>query len=325
MKPRLSLRSHYILRSLLIAALAAYIMHLNASNSLDYYLAPHMQTLLLLCPVPLLFIAFGMLWHAIAGASGEVCDCEHPLPSGLIKNISVYGLFTVPLLFGLLLPDQALGSDMAAKKGMIYTYPNPDVRRKAEERNASAASGMEKHGTNDDLAAVEDIALNERFVPKDIYSVEFAELAKRLYTLPVIRVEPDIFSETVGAMDMYKQHFQGKAITVQGFVFRDGHMNEDAFAVSRFLVMCCTADAVPFGVMVRAANASSFANDSWVQIDGTIQVTTSDGKETLQIQAERIQPIEQPSSPYIFTNPDSVAEFDELYSNDIETKEVINK
>ena len=73
---------HYILRSLLIAALAAYIMHLNASNSLDYYLAPHMQTLLLLlCPVPLLFIAFGMLWHAIAGASGEVCDCEHPCPA----------------------------------------------------------------------------------------------------------------------------------------------------------------------------------------------------------------------------------------------------
>ena len=81
MKPSLSLRSHYILRSLLIAALAAYIMHLNASNSLDYYLAPHMQTLLLLCPVPLLFIAFGMLWHAIAGASGEVCDCEHPCPA----------------------------------------------------------------------------------------------------------------------------------------------------------------------------------------------------------------------------------------------------
>ena len=54
---------------------------------------------------------------------------------------------------------------------------------------------------------------------------------------PVIKVEPDIFSETVGAMDMYKEHFQGKTISVQGFVFRDGHMNEDTFAVSRFLVM----------------------------------------------------------------------------------------
>lgn len=325
MKSSLRIRIHYTLRSLLVASLAAYIMHLNASDSLEYYLAPHMQTLLLLCPVPLLFIAFGMMWHSLAGDSGEVCDCEHPLPAGLVKNVTVYGLFSVPLLFGLLLPDQALGSDMASKKGMIYTYPNPDVRRKTDDRNTSAFSGTDKRLPGMDQGAEENTALNERFVAKDIYSVEFAELAKRLYTLPVIKVEPDIFSETVGAMDMYKEHFQGKTISVQGFVFRDGHMNEDTFAVSRFLVMCCTADAVPFGVLVRGTNAASFADDTWVQIDGTIQVATLNGKETLQIQAKRIQPIEQPASPYIFTNPDSVAEFDELYSNDNENKEVTNK
>ena len=72
MKSSLRIRIHYTLRSALVAALAAYIMHLNASDSLEYYLAPHMQTLLLLCPVPLLFIAFGMMWHSLAGDSGEV-------------------------------------------------------------------------------------------------------------------------------------------------------------------------------------------------------------------------------------------------------------
>ena len=72
---------------------------------------------------------------------------------------------------------------------MIYTYPNPDVRRKTEERNAPAVSSMEKHVTNDDdQTAAEDIALNERFVPKDIYSVEFAELAKRLIPYPSFEV-----------------------------------------------------------------------------------------------------------------------------------------
>ena len=75
---------------------------------------------------------------------------------------------------------------------------------------------------------------------------------------------------------------------------------------------------------MRGTNLASFANDTWVQIDGTIQVATLNGKETPQIQAKQIQPIERPASPYIFTNPDSVAEFDELYSNDNETKEEIN-
>ena len=68
-----------------------------------------MQTLLLLCPVPLLFIAFGMMWHSLAGDSGEVCDCEHPCLPALSKRNGIRVIHGARLLFGLLLPDQALG------------------------------------------------------------------------------------------------------------------------------------------------------------------------------------------------------------------------
>lgn len=109
-------RIHYFSRSLLLIALACYITHLNETQALHYYLAPNMQKLLLLCPVPLWFIAIGMLWHTLTGGREKICDCEHPMPTGLFRNVNVYGLFVVPLLFGLLLPDQALGSGMVVKK-----------------------------------------------------------------------------------------------------------------------------------------------------------------------------------------------------------------
>ncbi|OOC62049.1 TIGR03943 family putative permease subunit [Paenibacillus ihbetae] len=305
-------RVHYAMRALLLAALAIYIMHLNESNLLEYYLAPQMQKLLLLCPVPLLFIAFGMVYHAVMGDAGDVCDCEHPHPRGVVRNMTVYGLFALPLFFGLLVPDQPLASSMAAKKGMVYTYPNPDVRT-----GSGSEDVLEDTGTADGVGkpnpAGNENAPVDLFAPKDKYSVEFAELAKRLYALPSVTVRPEIFSETVGAIEMYKPVFAGKPISVQGFVFRDDSMDKNMFAVSRFLLMCCTADAVPFGILVSGEQASRFENDAWVSIEGTVQTVKIGGEERLLIQAESIETIEEPASPYIFTNPDSVAAFDELY------------
>ncbi|WP_136608404.1 TIGR03943 family putative permease subunit [Paenibacillus dokdonensis] len=290
-------RFHYLFRASWLAALSFYIMHLNEKGSLHYYLVPHLQKLLLLCPVPLLFIAFGMAWHAITGGAEQVCDCEHSLPAGFLRNTGIYGLLVIPLIFAFLMPDLALGSDMAAKKGMNYAFSEADIHRKPPDKTASLQSPN----------------LNELFVAKDSYNAEFAELAKRLYLLPTIEVDSSIFSETIGAIQMYKQPFLNKKITLQGFVFREKGMQADLFSVSRFLMMCCPADATPFGVMVQANNASSFPNDAWVEIQGTVQETTMNGKETLQIKASRIQKINPPASPYIYTNPDSVAEFEELH------------
>lgn len=313
-------RIHYLIRALLLIVLACYIMHLNETQALHYYLAPHMQKLLLLCPVPLWFMAIGMLWHTLMGSTEKICDCEHPLPTGLFRNVNVYGLFTVPLLFGLLLPDQALGSAMAVKKGMLYTLPAPELldslqrESRAPDQAAPAAPDASGQQQSMNSVSVEQQNLDELFVAKDKYSIEFAELAKRLYSLPVIEVHSSIFSETIGAVEMYKQVFQDRPITLKGFVYREEGMDANTFAISRFLMMCCPADAMPFGVLVAGDNAAAFPEDTWVEIEGSIQTTSMNGKNTLRIQAAQIHMIEEPASPYIFTSPDSVAEFDSLYS-----------
>lgn len=307
----LRIRCHYLLRALLLAALSFYIIHLNETDSLHYYLALRMQKLLLLCPVPLLFIAIGMLWHTMTGTSEQLCDCEHPLPAGFLKNATVYGLFALPLLFGLLLPDQALGSDMALKKGIIYSISDSGLGREREQDDQPSQAAIASQTTG--ITKSEPSDPNKLFIAKNIYGVEFAELAKRLYTLPVIQVDPSIYSETIGAIDIYKQAFVNRKISLQGFVVRQKGMDDHVFAVSRFLVMCCTADAVPFATLVHSPNVSSIKNDTWVRIDGTIQTAKVNGKEALQIEAGQIQVIKQPASPYIFTNPDSVAEFDKQH------------
>ncbi|EHS57811.1 TIGR03943 family putative permease subunit [Paenibacillus sp. Aloe-11] len=321
MNSAFSIRWQYGIRSFLMIGLALLIILLSRTNALHYYLAPHMQKLLLLCPVPLLFIAFAMAWHGIVGArDGEdMCDCEHPLPQGWFKKMLVYGMLLIPLLFGALLPNQALGSDMAAKKGMSFTYPNPDIRRKtdippvpvpASAILSSASFGAASSPPKDKWSQE---TLDKLFVPPDKYNTEFAELAKRLYQQPIIQIKPEIFSETIGAIELYKHAFEGKKVQVTGFVYKDSSLlDKGLFAVGRFLVMCCTADAMPFGVIVQSHKTPSFDKDTWVTIEGTLHTTYKNHAPILEIRSGNITEVEQPESPYVYTQADSVATFDRL-------------
>ncbi|MFB5265923.1 TIGR03943 family protein [Paenibacillus enshidis] len=310
MNPSFSIRMHYLLRSLLLSGLAVYIMHLNHTDALKYYLAPHMQLLLLCCPVPLLFIALGLGIHAAAGRAGELCDCGHALPDTLIKKIFVYGLFVLPLLLGTLLPDKSLGSEMAARKGMSYSLPGQEIRRK-EKADSSQALRQEATMENEQETVLR--SLDERFMPPDEYNTEFAELAKRMYLQPKIIVHEKIFSETIGALDLYKHEFEGKPISITGFVYRDKEMgNGMIFAIGRFLVMCCPADATPFGIMVEAEHAPKLAKDSWVKVEGILRVATDEDVERLEIRAAKITPAVEPESPYIYTQADALSIFDRL-------------
>ncbi|KOY16724.1 hypothetical protein AMS66_09635 [Paenibacillus xylanivorans] len=305
-----SIQWHNLIRALWIGGLAVYIIHLNSSDSLHYYLAPTMQRLLLCCPVPFLFIAAIMAWHGLFGNKQLHCDCEHPPPSGLVRSLLIYGLIAIPLVLGFLLPDQALGSSMASQKGMSLSYGPPEIRRKETLPDATELDikDLSKKTATVELSAP---AAKVQFIPPDEYSREFAELAEKLYAESVIKVYPEIFSETLGSIDMFQRQFAGKAISLTGFVYRDKSMDHEShFALGRFLVMCCPADAAPFGVMIHVPNADSFSTDSWVQIDGTIGSAQVNGEDTIEIRATKVTPVDQPSTPYIYTSADSVMAYD---------------
>ncbi|MNS84581.1 hypothetical protein D3C72_1184130 [compost metagenome] len=273
------IRAHYLTRAFILLALAAYIYILDRSDSLHYYIAPKMELWVSLCPVPLACIALSLLIQTVFRRRRNLCDCDHPLSASTVRNAAVYGVFTIPLLLGFLLPNQALGSAAALKKGMTL-------------------SGQ--YSTEQ--------TLKEKFKSPDIYNEEFTELAKLLYTEPVIKVNQDIFYETIGAIDLFKKEFEGKPIRLSGFVYSDPSLDKrQAFALGRFLVLCCTADAAPFGVFIKPEEKVHFPKDTWVEIDGHIHVTKNQGKEIISINAAQIRKIKQPKTPYIYPSDDSVA------------------
>ncbi|GGA45670.1 TIGR03943 family putative permease subunit [Paenibacillus physcomitrellae] len=316
-----SSRLHYGLQAALMFALALYIGSLVKTNALHYYLAPRMEKWMLLCPILLGLMAVFTAYRAIAPDDDPVCGCSHEVPKSLFKRMTIYVLFLLPVAFGALMPNRALGSAAASTKGFSLTSPLQEehvskekaaLRPAAEEAPQEAGSGAGSGaGAGSSNQAVRPAKV---FTAPDEYNEEFAWLATLLYAKPIINVTPDIYSETIGAIELYKEDFIGKSISLTGFVYKDTALEQPAgeFAVGRFLVLCCTADALPFGVLVKSPqNAVSFNKDTWVKVTGKINVETVGGQQVLKIDAAQINATAQPSVPYVYPNADSVAAFEQ--------------
>ena len=66
--------------------------------------------------------------------------------------------------------------------------------------------------------------------------------------------------------------------------------------------------------MIHIPDAKKLKKDSWVQVTGTIGSAQVDGQDTLEIKATQVTPIDQPATPYIYTNADSVKAYDAIRS-----------
>jgi uncharacterized repeat protein (TIGR03943 family) len=96
------------------------------------------------------------------------------------------------------------------------------------------------------------------------------------------------------------QAYEGRKITTQGMVYRDDTVPLGHFLVFRFLIVCCAADALPAGALVSHEEIDSFAQDTWVSVEGILGLKKVGDLTFPLIQAESITRIDPPKDPYLF-------------------------
>lgn len=94
--------------------------------------------------------------------------------------------------------------------------------------------------------------------------------------------------------------FIGEEATVSGFVYHDARFPEDTFMVSRFVITCCAADAVPVGLYVSWPESETLADDQWVEVSGQFELQGIDQKQTPVLIAEIVTLIDIPDQPYLY-------------------------
>ncbi|WP_054023435.1 TIGR03943 family putative permease subunit [Bacillus sp. FJAT-28004] len=271
---------HHLIRAVILTGFALFILYLDRTGEMALYIAPKMELYVKLSALGLYAAAIYQIYAAIQkriGNQAPSCDCEHEPSPSVFKNMIIYGLFLLPLLLGFLIPTGTLGSDIASKKGIIL----------------SGSSSVEETGAGLDA-----------FYPFDGYIEAHAAYAKKLNSQPLISVPDTQFIETLTTLDLFREELIGKEIEISGFVYHEEDMGKERFAVSRFAMNCCSADAMPYGLMVSWPKAMDYADDEWITVKGKLTTSKYMNSVVMTLEAQRIERIKMPETPYVYPDLD---------------------
>jgi uncharacterized repeat protein (TIGR03943 family) len=94
--------------------------------------------------------------------------------------------------------------------------------------------------------------------------------------------------------------FDGQAVDVSGFVYREPNVPEGQFMIARFTMSCCVADASALALFVEVADAEQYADGDWVQVTGEMDYRTVEENPHMVIFASNVTPIPVPEQPYLY-------------------------
>ncbi|MCU6709247.1 TIGR03943 family protein [Paenibacillus sp. J5C_2022] len=300
---------HHLLRAAILAGFAMLIVYLFRTGEMILYIAPRMEIWIKLSAIGLYTAAVYQVYMALKARSGKrtaSCGCDHAPPPSRIKNVMIYGLFLFPLLLGFLAPTGTLGSALAAKKGVSLngsgsiarlndeTAPSKQKASELDRTESDTGEQAEAPNPSDDSDALDTL------FPSDQYTVDHAAYGKLLYEQELIAVPEKQFIETLTTLDLYREAFIGKEVEITGFVYREEEMGEDRIAVSRFAMNCCSADALPYGLMIIWPKAREYGEDEWVRVRGKLTTSLYREHEIIVIDTRKIERIEAPESPYVY-------------------------
>lgn len=92
----------------------------------------------------------------------------------------------------------------------------------------------------------------------------------------------------------------GQPVRVTGMVMTSDALETREFAVLRYAIVHCVADARPVALLVVAPSPVNMQSDQWVQIEGELSSRAREGDRLVTVVAQRITPVTEPNNPYLF-------------------------
>ncbi|MDQ4065229.1 MAG: TIGR03943 family protein [Actinomycetota bacterium] len=95
------------------------------------------------------------------------------------------------------------------------------------------------------------------------------------------------YATAIGATD-------GAKVELVGFVTHPKRAPEGTFALTRFYISCCAADAIPYSVYV--VSTEDHPDDTWLKVTGRLAHLDGD----LVVEPDTIAAVDKPRAPYLY-------------------------
>lgn len=125
-------------------------------------------------------------------------------------------------------------------------------------------------------------------------------LAPKLQQMSKIEVTDRDYTEIMSELQFFPQDYIGKEVHVTGFVFRGPEYSDSQFSLVRYVIVCCTADALPYGILCEVKDAAKYNDGTWLTIQGVVQTTKHGNESVPTIKITSMQQVPEPKEPYVF-------------------------
>jgi putative membrane protein len=178
-----------------------------------------------------------------------------------VSRVEALGHFALlaPILAVLLVPQAELGAQAARKK---------DTNRNLALAQIGKAKKSEAQAATKAAAASKD----------EIAPIDFLSIAS-------VTTDPG-YAEQINVKP-------GTRVRFIGFAVQGGPAG--TFQITRFLISCCAADAVPVMIAVDPGAQAVPPDDTWLDVTG--RLATRQGSYV--VEAESMRPVAAPSEPYL--------------------------
>ena len=257
----------------------ALILYVKLTGNLGNYLAPQMQKYIIWSVVPLLIIGL------------VICLNNHISYKFKFTDI----VLLLPIVMIIFAGDGRLTASLANNRNTLYKNTSNKVISNDEEQieNKEESNTSQEEQTNEETSKEENKTEeknNEEIVTPepeyDFSTVDYDVVDASYSMLTGILTYPNLNGYDIN-------YFVGKKIRVKGFAVKNlQYLSNEYFAVGKYIITCCTADA-SFGGFFAKYDLNKIKENTWYEVEGVFDtVKDNDGYKALVINVINIKEID---------------------------------
>lgn len=251
-----------MIRILILIGFTFLFMHLHATGDISKYINMKYSYISFLAIFILGFLTLVQFYiygksddsgHLHDEACSPECGHDHHKKPSRFKNITVNSILIFPLISGLFFPIASLDSETVKTKGFHFKGLENEGdfgEHQFLKPDTSVYYGKESYNTIMDKE-LQPFTKGDAVV---LHDKNYLKGMESIYYKPGI--------------------FLGKQIQFKGFTYNAEDQTKsksNELFLLRFGIIHCIADSGVFGMMVEFPKGTSFPNDKWIEVDGTIE------------------------------------------------------
>jgi putative membrane protein len=320
-------------RSLILLGFSALIYMLHFTGKIYLFINPKYLLLSQAAAflfLLLFFIQITRVWtiktehdHDSCSHAGECCSHDdhhdhfhdHGTTPFSAKKLVSYSIIVLPLLTGFFLPAKVLDSAIADKKGAMLSIAGSSKSGKSSQATSEPKEQADSQGTDEagqppeegDYQAEQG---SDSDIPEGTETAtgyenqmtdeEYNQKMKELESGSTILFNDSIYSSYYEAISSDIDKYQGRKVSLYGFVYKEEGFAENQLVVSRFLVTHCVADASIIGFLSEFPDAAKIEKDTWIKIEGVIETGSYMDTPIPLVKVTKWETAEEPEVPYLY-------------------------